>query len=241
MDAQALLREGKIDEAIEAAGARLRDDPANVRLRTMLFELLCFNGEYDRAEKHLAVLSEKSKEAALGALLYRGCLAAERARAERFEKGDDGLSPAPPPVSGELNGQRFASLQDADTRLGARVEMFAAGNYLWIPWQHIARIEMEPPRKLRDTLWAPAKVQAGAGFRGMELGEVLLPVLTPFSHRHPDGHVRLGHVTEWVAENGGEIPYGQKTLLVDGEEIPLLEVRSLTIDQAPGGGDDAAG
>lgn len=241
MDAQALLREGKIDEAIGAAVARLRDDPANERQRTMLFELLCFNGEYDRAEKHLAVLSEKSKETALGALLYRGCLAAERARAERFEKGDDGLSPAPKPVSGELNGKRFASLSDADPRLGARLELFAAGSYLWIPFEHIARIEMEPPRKLRDTLWAPAKVQAGEGFKGMELGEVLLPVLAPFSWRHEDGHVRLGHVTEWVAGAQGEVPYGQKTFLVDGEEIPLLEVRSLTIDQPSGGGDAAAG
>jgi hypothetical protein len=27
------------------------------------------------------------------------------------------------------------------------------------------------------------------------------------------------------------VPYGQKTFLVDGEEFPLLEIRTLTIDQ----------
>ena len=239
MDAQALLREGKIDEAIEAAGARLRDDPGNERIRTMLFELLCFNGEYDRAEKHLNVLSEGSKEKALGAMLYRGCLAAERARLEQFEKGEHTLSAPPPTVAGTLNGKRYQTLQDADPRLGARLELFAAGSYLWIPLQHIASIQMEPPKKLRDTLWAPARITAGPGFEGMELGEVLLPALAPFSFRHPDGHARLGHVTEWVAEDGREVPYGQKCFLADGEEIPLLEVRSLTIDQ-PSGRDDAA-
>jgi protein involved in temperature-dependent protein secretion len=27
------------------------------------------------------------------------------------------------------------------------------------------------------------------------------------------------------------VPYGQKVFLVDGEEFPLLEIRTLTIDQ----------
>ena len=241
MDVQALLREGKVDETIEAVSARLRDDPVNERLRTTLFELLCFNGEYDRADKQLVILSEGSKEKALGALLYRGSVAAERARLEQFEKGDAGLSPPPPPVSGTLNGAKFASLQDADPRLGARLELFAAGSYLWVPMAQIAQLDFEAPKKLRDTLWAPAKIRPAASFKGIELGEVLVPVLSPFSFRHSDGHVRLGHVTEWVAENGLEVPYGQKSFLVDGEEIPILEVRSLTIDQPSGDGDAAQG
>jgi type VI secretion system protein ImpE len=45
--------------------------------------------------------------------------------------------------------------------------------------------------------------------------------------------VRLGRVTEWCAdEEGRELPYGQKMLLVDGEEFPFLEIRELTIEQS---------
>ena len=40
--------------------------------------------------------------------------------------------------------------------------------------------------------------------------------------------VWLGRKTEWYAdESGRESPTGQKTLLVDGEEFPFLEVRTL--------------
>jgi protein involved in temperature-dependent protein secretion len=38
-------------------------------------------------------------------------------------------------------------------------------------------------------------------------------------------------VTDWTAdEEGNEYPSGQKILLVDGEEVPLLEVRTLEFD-----------
>ena len=67
----------------------------------------------------------------------------------------------------------------------------------------------------------------------MELGEVLLPALSPFSFRSDDDNVRLGRATVWEEdENGEEIPFGQKMLLVDGEEFPLLEVRTLEIASA---------
>ena len=43
--------------------------------------------------------------------------------------------------------------------------------------------------------------------------------------------VRLGRVTEWVESDSGEaVPVGQKMLLVDGEEFPLLEIRKLEIN-----------
>jgi len=39
-------------------------------------------------------------------------------------------------------------------------------------------------------------------------------------------------VTEWVATDDGDAPVGQKLLLVDDEEIPILEVRELTVTPA---------
>jgi len=38
--------------------AELRDNPTDARRRTFLFELLCFAGEYERADKQLEVLAQ---------------------------------------------------------------------------------------------------------------------------------------------------------------------------------------
>jgi type VI secretion system protein ImpE len=45
--------------------------------------------------------------------------------------------------------------------------------------------------------------------------------------------VRLGRVTDWhELSDGMQVPAGQKLLLVDDEEFPILEVRELVITPA---------
>jgi len=231
---QELFRAGRLDEAVEALSAEVRNDPTDARRRTFLFELLCFAGQFDRAEKQLDVLAQRGQDAAMGTLLYRSALHAERVRQEMFTGGGYPAGRPPRPVSGTLNGTPFQSLNDADPRIGARLEIFAAGQYTWIPLEQIASVRMRPPERLRDLLWAPAAVRTSPDFRGMELGEVLVPALAPLSWRHPDDAVRLGRMTTWepLAE-GTEAPAGQKLLLVDDQEFPILELRELDIVPAP--------
>lgn len=231
MKADELLRAGQLDEAIESLGVELRGNPADAQRRTFLFELLCFAGEHDRAEKQLDVLAGGGREAQMGALLYQAALHAERTRQEMFHAGTYPTGgPTPPAASGTLNGRPFQSLVDADPRIGARLEVFAAGRYLWIPFAHLASVRMSAPKRLRDLLWAPAVVRPGPAFHGLELGEVLLPAVAPLSWQHPDGAVRLGRLSEWMAlENDLAAPMGQKLLLVDGTEVPILELRELDI------------
>jgi type VI secretion system protein ImpE len=222
-----LFKAGKVREAEKVLTAYLRERPSDTAQRTFLFELLCVAGDYVRAEKQLAVLAGGSVEKETGAIVYYAALHAEKTRHELFEKQafptDSTVSP-----TGELNGKPFTDIRDADPDIGARLEVFAAGAYLWLPFEHVASLEMGPPQRLRDTLWAPALVQTAPSFRGMDLGEVLIPAIYPFSWKHPDEGVWLGRVTDWSAdEEGREYPSGQKILLVDGEEVPFLEVRSL--------------
>ena len=82
LDARTLYQSGKLDEAIQALGAEVRDNPTDAQRRTFLFELLCFAGDYDRAEKQLAVLGQGGSESQMGALLYHAALHAERLRKE---------------------------------------------------------------------------------------------------------------------------------------------------------------
>ncbi|HZS53485.1 MAG TPA: type VI secretion system accessory protein TagJ [Bryobacteraceae bacterium] len=234
MDAQQLFKAGKLSEAISALNSHLRDNPSDLRSRTFLFELLCFNGEYDRAEKQLNILEEEgSKDSFLGTLLYKAALHAERLRDEMFEKKTfpkQVVNGGSTNVSGKLNGKEFKTLSDADPRIGDKLEVFAGGDYLWIAFHDIALIRLEPPQKLRDLIWAPAKLLTGPAFRSRDLGEIMLPAVAPLSWQHPDEAVRLGRVTEWCEDEAGEVaPFGSKNLLVDGEEFPLLEIRELEI------------
>jgi len=64
---------------------------------------------------------------------------------------------------------------------------------------------------------------------------VLIPALYPFSWKHPDEAVWLGRITAWAADDAGtEYPSGQRIWLVDGEEVPFLEVHSLEFSGSQG-------
>jgi type VI secretion system protein ImpE len=227
-----LYQTGKLNEAIAALGGELRDNPTDTQRRTFLFELLCFAGDYDRADKHLNLLAEQSPQAKLGAVLYFSAVHAERLRTDMFRKksfplgstGEDGQD-----IKGTFNGKPFESIEDSDPRLGARLEVFAAGAYLWIPLKHIVSIEMEAPKRVRDLLWVPTLVRTGPAFKDKELGEVLVPVLCPLSFEDSDDNVKLGRLSDWRQKDGEAVPVGQKSFLVDGEEFPILEVRKIEL------------
>ena len=228
MKAKELLAAGKVREAESALNAHLRDNPGDAGQRTFLFELLCFSGQYDRAEKHLGVLAKSSPQAEMGAVLYLSALHAEKTRHGMFQKQEFPQTPALPSGPGKLNGKPFESIRDADPEIGSRLEVYAAGAYLWIPFQHLASIQMDSPKCLRDTLWAPAFVLTGPSFNGTDIGQVIIPAIYPYSWKSDDEQLWLGRATQWVADDEGhEFPVGQKMFIVDGEEVPLLEIRTL--------------
>ncbi|HKD92269.1 MAG TPA: type VI secretion system accessory protein TagJ [Terriglobales bacterium] len=236
MTAKQLFQEGKVREAQQALSAWLREHPADLAERTFLFELLCFSGDFNRAEKHLSVLAQGDTKKEMGAILYYSALHAEKTRHELFERQPKPSTTAPAELRGTLNGRPFRSITDMDPHVGARLEVFAAGAYVWIPFQHLESVQMDAPRRLRDTLWPTAIVHARPDFKtAAELGEVLVPAIYPFSWKHEDQEVWLGRITDWISnpEQGNfEYPLGQKVLLVDGEEVPFLELRTLEFEAA---------
>jgi type VI secretion system protein ImpE len=225
----ALYREGKLREAVTALGDELRSNPLDAKRRTFLFELLLFAGEFDRAEKQLDILAGANPGAAMGLLLYRSALHAERTRQAMFANHELPVSKQEATHGGECNGTAFTEFSDADPRIGPNLEVFIAGSYTWIPIHYLRRLEIEAPANLRDLVWARARVETSADFRLQELGEVLLPVLCPLSSKHQDETVQLGRESAWEPdEEYGEIPYGVKTMIVDETGIPLLDIRSVT-------------
>jgi len=225
----ALYREGKLREAIRALGDELRSNPLDAKRRTFLFELLLFAGEFDRAEKQLDLLAGANAEAAAGTLLYRSALHAERTRRDMFANRETPDLKQEASHPGLCNGKPFSEFIDSDPRIGANLEVFVAGSYTWIPFHYLRRLEIEAPTNLRDLVWVPARIEASSDFRLQELGEVLLPVLCPLTFSHAEEAVQLGREAAWELDDlFGEIPFGAKLILVDGAEIPLLEVRSVS-------------
>ena len=233
MAAKQMLDAGNVNEAERALKAWLREHPSDSAQRTFLFELLCFSGAYDRARRHLAILAEDGPDQKLGAMLYFSALHAEEIRHNLF-RTYEADAPASPPPPGLLNGKRFQSITDADPRIGARLEVFAAGSFLRIPFIHLATLKIEQPRRLRDTLWAPGAVATVAHSQTSGLRDVLVPAVYPYSWRAEDQQLWLGRKTAQIVNSEGlEQTLGQRLLLVDGEEVPLLEIRSLEFDTVP--------
>lgn len=237
MNPQELFKAGKLGEAVSSLSEQLRRNPEDSKSRTFLFELLCFSGEYERAERQLDVLAHAGPQSEMGAMTYRGLLSATKTRQDIYSEpgrpASATQSPAGDAVTGDvargsLNGRPFRNLVDADPRIGSNLEIFAAGSYVLIPYSLLSSVEVSPPRRLRDLLWIPATIRTTPAFQNRELGETLLPALTPFAAKHASDAVRLGRETVWEEDESGEArPVGQKILLVDGEEMPILDVRTL--------------
>src|SRR5881275_1245439 len=112
-----LFQSGRLQEAIEALGEEVRNAPLDAKRRTFLFELLCFEGEYDRAEKHLSILADGSQFAGMGALLYRSALHAERIRQQMFAERTFPMTHRVPSRSISRAGEFGHSFSDADPRI----------------------------------------------------------------------------------------------------------------------------
>ena len=65
--------------------------------------------------------------------------------------------------SGEINGQPFEWIADADSRLGPVLEAVINGRYYWVPFSRLAEVTIEAPEDLRDMVWMPAHLQFANG------------------------------------------------------------------------------
>jgi type VI secretion system protein ImpE len=78
------LDESDLGGAIAAAIETVRTNPTNVSARTFLFELSCFSGDWERAEKQLDAIGHQDPNAGIGSLIYRQNFKCERDRANLF-------------------------------------------------------------------------------------------------------------------------------------------------------------
>ncbi|MBV8804509.1 MAG: hypothetical protein JO042_05670 [Sinobacteraceae bacterium] len=135
-----------------------------------------------------------------------------------------------PATPGSLNGTQFQWLMDGDARLGPLLEVNLQGGYYWVPLHRVSEIRIEPPSDIRDLVWIPAQFMWVNG--GEAVG--LIPTRYPGSEASEDNSIRLARRTDWVeAGENGSTGLGQRMLLTDEAEFPLLEVRSIKLEPPP--------
>ena len=79
-----LLREGQVDQALAHLQAEVRKNPADPKLRVLLFQLLAVLGAWDRAANQLKVAGELDAKALPMVQAYRTALDCEALRASVF-------------------------------------------------------------------------------------------------------------------------------------------------------------
>lgn len=85
--ANELYEAGELNEAIAAGLKEVKAKPLDVATRYQLVLLLCYNGELERADRQLTILSTQNPDAAIGTALLRQLIRAELCRDEFHRQG----------------------------------------------------------------------------------------------------------------------------------------------------------
>ena len=124
----------------------------------------------------------------------------------------------------QLTDAPFEWIADADSRLGPMLEVILNGQYYWVPFQRIARLDIDPPADLCDLVWLPARFV----WTNQGQGIGMIPTRYAGSEAHDNGQIRLARLTEWQERTGGVYTgMGQRILATDQGEYPILNVRRI--------------
>ncbi len=232
MDAKELIRAGKLSEARSRLVAEVKAAPGDFGLRTLLFQVLCLLGEWDKAALHLDTVATQDIKSEVAAQAYRNLVHAEKQREEVFTSGRR------PAFMPEMPSYAEAFLEVWDLVSKDRVEAAEAAYTSIIEALPLpsGTLNSKPFAGFRDTnsflspffeafvhdryVWLPvAAVREITIPPPKTLFDTLwvschlttweglamncfLPSLYPLSHRHEDDRVKLGRMTDWKSAGG---------------------------------------
>lgn len=83
----ALIKQAELDPAITMASQALRDDPLNSDIRARYIELLCVQGEFEKADQQLDIMLRQHPDFVTGAVNLRQLIRAASARKDFYQAG----------------------------------------------------------------------------------------------------------------------------------------------------------
>jgi len=87
MTASEFYRAGQLADAIAAATEEVKRHPVETSRRGLLAELLCFAGQWERADLQLEIISQQDPQLTLGISMFRQLIRAEQARQAFYASG----------------------------------------------------------------------------------------------------------------------------------------------------------
>ncbi len=237
-EAKAQLDAGNLDAAMESALKVVKSNPTDSRARTFLFELSCFAGNWERAEKQLDVIGHQDVNATIGSLIFRQNIKAERDRLGLFSNGQKPEFMMPPPdyVIGLLaanNRIREGNLEKArelldqveESRPAFACQINGEESSDFRDYNDLTSCVFEvivkdtyvwlPIEQVEKIEFMPPKslrdlfwIQAKVETTDGTNGEMFFPALYVNSFKSGNDQVRLGKVTDWQ-EVGSEIYAGE--------------------------------
>ena len=227
MDAREHLRNGDIGAALLALQAQVRSEPANAKLRVFLFQLLCVNGEWDRALTQLSVSGDMDAGTLGMVQVYREALRNEALRREIFAGRKTPLIFGDPEqwMALLLEALKLTAAGELAKAQALRAQAFeeapaSSGKLNGTPFEWIADADTRLGPMLEAVVnaryyWIPLShianvkvekpedlrdlVWMPAEFTWINGGQAvgLIPTRYPGSEAHSDPSVRLARRTEW--------------------------------------------
>jgi len=112
---------GDLPAAIDALNAEVKRHPTDTDKRGFLAEMLCFDGNLERADLMLDAIAKQDTGAAMGVALFRQAVRAEQARRQCFAEGRVPEFLGGPPPHLRLALEALVALRAGDAALAARL------------------------------------------------------------------------------------------------------------------------
>jgi type VI secretion system protein ImpE len=226
-EAKAYLDGGNLSEAIQITLNQVRTKPTDMTARIFLFELSCFSGDWERAEKQLDVIANQDVNAMIGSQIFKQNFKAERDRISVFNQGLIPECLLTPPkyvedliIAGtHLRENRIAEARKSLDKVEADRPAFAcringeeSGDFR--DYNDLTMCVFEaiikdsyawlPFEHIEKIDFLPAKslrdmfwIQAEVEMINGTKGEMFLPALYVESFKNDNDQIRLGKVTDW--------------------------------------------
>ncbi len=233
MTVSELLRSGRVGDARIRQVEVVKANPGDAGARMILFQILAFLGEWDKAERHLDILSQQNSKTETGVQFYRNLVAAERHRGAvlRGERLPEFMTTEPAYLSRCFAFREYLAvgrINDASSLLaeidplmpelsgvadGVPFSGFSDTDASLFPFLELFihdRYLWMPFTSLREltvpqptTLLELLWTPAQVVTWDGLTSNCVLPVLYPDSASHEDEQVRMGRTTDWREWGGG--------------------------------------
>lgn len=233
MNAKELIKAGQLSEARQQLVEAVRDRPGDPAARTLLFQVLCYCGEWDKADRHLEAIAAADPGREAGVLGFRNLIRAEKERLAVLEAGGCASFLTEPPaylglyvaarakLAEKKADEAAALLTDLERRVpalagtvnGSPFAGFRDTDSLLAPFLEVMAHERYlwvPFESLRELSITPPKTLLDLLWVSAQVTtwegyamNCYLPVLYPGSSSQQDERIRLGRLTDWLSLGNG--------------------------------------